>query len=206
MRFPGKRGYNRTTCTDRVISVCYAPVRQWIGIAICMFATPASLLYRLRRTDEVAAWGRFVGTIRRPVHACCITGLISLASRNQTARTWCRMSLFFCKASLAPQELGQEQERKNSASASGSGLGMAVSRQETLKNGRTTAIGDGGGAIASSSGGLLTISDSALTGNSTTECSWWSDLLKYRCGDDQPQHVIRQCHGRHRFRWWRRVG
>ena len=25
-----------------------------------MFATPASLLYRLRRTDEVAAWGRFV--------------------------------------------------------------------------------------------------------------------------------------------------
>jgi hypothetical protein len=57
------------------------------------------------------------------------------------------MSLFFCKASLAPQELGQEQERKNSASASGSGLGMAVSRQETLKNGRTTAIGDGGGDL-----------------------------------------------------------
>ena len=26
----------------------------------CMFATPVSLLYRLRRTDEVAAWGRFV--------------------------------------------------------------------------------------------------------------------------------------------------
>lgn len=25
-----------------------------------MFATPVSLLYRLRRTDEVAAWGRFV--------------------------------------------------------------------------------------------------------------------------------------------------
>ena len=38
----------------------------------------------------------------------------------------------------------------------------------TLKNGRTSAIGDGGGAMASTSGGLLTIRDSLLTGNSTT--------------------------------------
>lgn len=28
--------------------------------SICMFATPVSLLYRLRKTEEVSAWGRFV--------------------------------------------------------------------------------------------------------------------------------------------------
>ncbi len=36
-----------------------------------MFATPASLLYRLRRTDEVAAWGRCVGTIRGDDSSTC---------------------------------------------------------------------------------------------------------------------------------------
>ena len=37
----------------------------------------------------------------------------------------------------------------------------------TLKNGKTTAIGSGGGAIVSSSSGLLTIQNSTLSGNST---------------------------------------
>ena len=42
---------------------------------------------------------------------------------------------------------------------------MAVSRQETLKNGRTTAIGDGG-AIYSNTG-AVTINRSTLSGNAT---------------------------------------